>query len=142
NWDYTLACAGVIPSQLTFNFNGSGSYEGPRMSSNDQSTGGFILTNLQPTASTYLLSSTYQRTGTSTSKIARKYTFTSTLNITSSNIAVEKTSLKIVSGTAAIKITGTSSSGKSFTFNGTITFQGNNKATLILNSGASYAIEW
>jgi midasin (ATPase involved in ribosome maturation) len=142
SWNYMLTCAGIVPSQLTFNFTGSSTYDGPRMSSDDKSTGGFVLTNLQPTASTYTLSSTYVRNGTQTSKIARKYTFTSNLSITSSNVAVDKTTLKIVSGTAAVTLNGTSSSGKSFSFSGTITFLGNNKANLVLNSGASYAINW
>ncbi|MDN3581032.1 hypothetical protein [Mucilaginibacter flavus] len=142
SWDYMLTCAGIVPSQLTFNFTGSSTFDGPRMSSDDKSTGGFVLTNLQPTASTYTLSSTYVRNGTQTSKIARKYTFTSNLSITSNNVLVDKTTLKIVSGTAAVTLTGTSSSGKSFSFNGTITFQGNNKANLVLISGASYAISW
>jgi hypothetical protein len=55
---------------------------------------------------------------------------------------VDKTTLKIVSGSAAVKVTGSSSSGKSFSFAGTLTFLGSNKATLVLNSGASYAIQW
>jgi hypothetical protein len=142
SWDYMLTCTGIVPSQLAFNFTGGGTYDGPRMSSDDKSTGGFVLTNLQPTASTYALSSTYLRIGTQTSKIARKYTFTSNLSITSSNILVDKTTLKIVSGTAAVKLTGTSSSGKTFSFAGTITFLGGNKANVVLNSGTSYAIQW
>ncbi len=142
SWDYTLTCAGIVPSQLTFNFTGAHTYDGPRMSSDGNSSGNFILTNLQPASSTYGLSSTFTHTGTQTSKIARKYTFTSNLNITSSNILVNKTTLKIVSGTAAVKVTGSSSSGKSFNFAGTITFLGSNKASLVLNSGDSYAIQW
>ena len=142
SWDYTLACTGIVPSQLTFNFNGSSTYDGLRMSSDDKSTGGFVLTGLQPSATAYVLNTTYTRTGTQTSKIARKYTFTSNLSITSSNITVDKTTQKILSGTAVVSVSGTSSSGNKFSFNGTITFLGGNKATLVLNSGTSYAIQW
>jgi hypothetical protein len=142
SWNYMLTCTGIVPNQLTFNFTGSHTFDGTRMSSNGNSTGGFVLTNLQPSASTYTLSTSFTHTGTETSKIARKYTFTSNLSITSSNILVDKTTLKIVSGSAAVKLTGSSSSGKSFSFAGTITFLGDNKATLLLNSGASYAIQW
>ncbi|WP_162847030.1 hypothetical protein [Mucilaginibacter gracilis] len=50
--------------------------------------------------------------------------------------------MQILSGSATVAISGSSTSGKSFTYNGTITFLGGNKATLVLNSGASYTIQW
>jgi len=137
-----LTCNGIIPSQLAFNFTGSGSYDGVRLSSKDNSQGSFTLTGLPPTSSQYLFSSTYTRAGTTTSKIARQYTFTSNIKITSSNIAVDKTTQQIVSGTAAVTIAATSTSGKTFNFNGTVTFLGNKKATIVLNSGVTYNIQW
>ena len=142
NWNYMLTCNGIIPSQLAFNFTGSGSYDGVRLSSKDNSQGSFTLTGLPPTSSQYLFSSTYTRAGTTTSKIARQYTFTSNIKITSSNIAVDKTTQQIVSGTAAVTIAATSTSGKTFNFNGTVTFLGNKKATIVLNSGVTYNIQW
>jgi len=142
NWNYLLNCSGTVPSQLTFNFTGSSKYDGPRMSSDDKSTGGFVLTGLAPTSSAYILNTTYNRTGSQTSKIARKYGFNSNLTIKSADITIDKSSLKILSGTTTVAISGASSSGKSFNFNGTLTFNGNNKATLVLNSGVSYNIQW
>lgn len=142
NWNYLLNCSGAVPSQLTFNFTGSSKYDAPRMSSDDKSTGGFVFAGLTPSASVYVLNTTYNRAGSQTSKIGREYSFNSNLTIKSADITVDKNSLKILSGTGTVAISGTSSSGKSFTFNGTLTFNGNNKATLILNSGASYIIQW
>jgi hypothetical protein len=112
------------------------------MSSDDSSSGGFVLTGLAPAAPAYVLNTTYTRDGSQVSKIARNYSFTSKLIIKSTNINVDKTSFKILSGTATVTVSGASSSGKSFNFNGTITFNGDNKATLVLNSGASYNIQW
>jgi hypothetical protein len=142
NWNYVLTCDGLLPSQLTYNFTGTGSYAGPRMSSNDKSTGGFVMTGFGASTSQYLVSATYNRTGSTTSKILRQLTFTSDLTIKSSNIAVDKTTEEIVSGTATVTLTGTSSAGKTFSFAGTLTFLGNKKATLVLNSGVSYPIQW
>ncbi|SDI41587.1 hypothetical protein ACRQ5D_08510 [Mucilaginibacter sp. P25] len=142
SWNYLLNCSGVVPNDLTFNFTGSSKYDGPRMSSEDSCSGGFVLTGLAPTAPAYVLNTTYTRDGSQVSKIGRNYSFSSKLIIKSSDITVDKTSLKILSGTATVTISGASSSGKSFNFNGTITFNGNNKATLLLNSGASYNIQW
>jgi len=142
SWNYLLNCNGIIPSTLTFNFTGNASYDGLSMSSNDKSTGQFILSGLQPASSQYVFNTTYNRAGNTASKIARQYTFTSNLTIKSTNIAVDKSSLQILSGSATVSITATSSSGKTFTFNGTITFLGGKKATLVLNSGVSYPISW
>ncbi|MDB5005795.1 MAG: hypothetical protein JWP45_188 [Mucilaginibacter sp.] len=142
NWNYVLSCNGTSPSLLTFNFTGKANYDGPRMSANDNSTGGFILTGFGASSTQYLLSTNYARSGTYTSKIGKQYTFTSNLAVTSTNVAVDKTSQEIVSGTATVTLTATSTSGKSFAFNGTLTFLGGKKATLVLNSGATYTIQW
>lgn len=142
SWNYMLTCNGLVPSQLAFNFTGTGSYDSPRLSSNDKSEGSFTLTGLQPAASQYLFTSTYSRTGSTTSKIAKQYTFTSNIKITSANIAIDKVTQQIVSGTATVTITATSTSGKNFNFNGTVTFLGSKKATVVLNSGATYTIQW
>jgi hypothetical protein len=140
-WDYTLACDGLTPSDVTFNFAGSGTYSGPLMSANHTSTGQLVLSGFG-TSSTYLLTVNYTRNGTATSKIGKQYTFTSTLTIQSSNIAINKTTNEIVSGTATVTIAATSTSGKTFNFNGTINFLGGQKASLVLNSGATYSIQW
>ncbi|PUZ21509.1 hypothetical protein GA0116948_110158 [Chitinophaga costaii] len=142
NWNYLLTCSGVVPSLLTFNFSGESKYDGVHMSSNDSSTGNFVLTGITPTATAYTLNTTYTRNGSQTSKIARNNSFSSKMSIESSNITVDKTSLKILSGEATIAISGSSTSGSSFSYSGTLTFLGNDKATLVLNSGTSYTIVW
>jgi len=141
-WNDMLTCNGTVPSQLTFNFTGTGNYNGPLMSSSDNSAGGFVLTGLGVGSSQYLFNTTYSRTGSTTSKVLRQLTFHSVITITGTNIAVDKTTKVIASGTATVSITATSSSGKTFTFNGTLTFLGNKKANLVLNSGATYVIQW
>ncbi|BAU54695.1 hypothetical protein [Mucilaginibacter gotjawali] len=140
-WNDMLTCNGTAPSQLTFNFTGTGSYTGPLMSSTDNSTGGFVLTGLGA-GSQYLFNTTYSRTGTTTSKVLRQLTFHSVITITGTDIAIDKTTKMIASGTAAVSISATSTSGSTFTFNGKITFRGNKKANLVLNSGVTYVIQW
>ena len=55
------------------------------------------------------------------------------------NIAVSKTTYNIVSGTASVVFNGVSSTGNQYTYDGTITFNGNNTATLVIN-GNTYTI--
>ncbi len=141
-WNYLLTCSGLVPSQLALDFTGSSSYDGLRMSSKDNSTGDFVLTGLPVSTNSYLLAVNYSRTGTQTSKIKRSYSFESTVNIKSTNISIDKSTLQVSSGTATVSITASSTSGKSISFDGTLTFLGGNKATLVLSSGATYKIQW
>jgi hypothetical protein len=139
-WKYTLAC--TVPSSLTLNFNGSGSYNGLVYSTSFTSTGGFVLTGLGSTATSFTFGSTYTRTGTTTSKVGNQYTFNHTLSITSSNIMYDKTTDEITSGTATVSVKVTSSSGNSWTYGGMLTFLGNKTAKLVLNSGTVYNFSW
>jgi len=139
-WKYTLACS--VPSTLTLNFTGAGTYNGLVQSSSFNSTGSFVLTGLGSTTSQLTFNSNYTRTGTTTSKIGNKNAFDHTLTITSSNIIYDKTGKEIVSGTATVSIKITSSSGNSWSYGGTLTFLGNKTAKLVLNSGTAYGISW
>ena len=139
NWDYMLNCNGQVPTNIAFNYTGKGNYDGLHMSASDTSNAQFVLTGA---SSAYLLTANYTRTGTATSKIAKQYTFHATLNIQSSNISVNKTTHEISAGTATVTFVATSTSGKKYTFTGTVTFLGNNKAGLVLNSGVTYQIQW
>jgi len=138
-WNLALNCSGSIPSNVTLSFAGKGVYSGQYMSAQDTSAAQFVLTG---SSSGYLLTANYTRVGVAISKIAKQYTFSTTLNIQSTNIVVDKTTQQIVSGTAVVTIVATSTSGKSFNFNGTVTFLGNKTASLKLNSGKVYPISW
>lgn len=140
SWNYKLNCD-TNPQQFTFNFTGSSSYSGLLMTSNDSSTGTFLVSTT-PSAANYTVNTSYERKGTQTSKVGQKKSFNSDLKITSTNVLISKTTNEIVSGTGTVSITGTTTSGKSFSFGGTITFNGNKQATVVLNSGVTYPIQW
>jgi hypothetical protein len=139
DWKYVQNCNGSVPSNITFDFTGTGSYDGSHLSSTDTSNAHIVLTG---DTSSYLATINYTRTGTVTSKVGRQFTFHTTLNIQSSHIAIDKTSREIISGSATVTVVSTSTSGKSLTIGGILTFQGNKKATLVLTSGATYVIQW
>ncbi|HWB24999.1 MAG TPA: hypothetical protein VG738_05945 [Chitinophagaceae bacterium] len=139
-WNWKLSC--TSPANFTASFNGHTTYDAPRISSNDSSNGSFVITGLAPADNAYTFNSTYVRNGSEQSKVNNKNSFTSKITITSSNITVDKVTQEITGGTAAATISGESSSGKSFSFSGNITFNGNKKATLQITGGASYNISW
>lgn len=142
SWNYQLDCNSGIPSQFAFGFSGSSNYNGALMTSSDSSDGSFTIADPGTTAADYTFNSSYERSGKQTSKVGYQKSFSSDLKMNSSNIMISKATHEIVSGTANITITGMGSDGNSFSFSGKITFQGNKKAVLVLNSGASYNIVW
>ena len=139
NWNYLLDCS---VNTFTLNFTGSSSYAGVLMSSNDSSTGSYVLSGVLPASTSYSLTSSYERKGSQNSKVGQEKSFTSDLKITSSNIVVDKATDIISSGTATVSITGATSGGKSFSFGGTLTFLGGQQGTLVLNSGTKYSLSW
>ncbi len=143
HWGWMLTCSSLsVPQRFDFAFTGKSSYDAVRMSSNDSSIATATVTGLEPTSSQYTFNQSYTRKGSQVSKIRNQNSFTSTATLTSTDIKVDKGTKKIASGTASINITGASTSGNSFSYNGSITFLGNNTATVLLNSGTSYTIQW
>lgn len=142
NWNYQLDCNSGIPSQFVFGFSGSSKYNGALMVSSDNSAGSFTIADPGLTSSSYTFNSNYERSGKQTSKVGYQKSFTSDFKMNSSNILIDKATHEIISGTASVTITGMSSNGNNFSFNGNITFLGNKKAKLVLNSGTTYNIAW
>lgn len=142
-WEWMLQCEGNnIPNYLDVIFNLTGSYDAPRISSNDKAAGTFSISGLAPAATQYVYSQTYKREGTQQSKVRNKNSFSSTIEINTTNLTINKASGKIVSGTAAVSVSGAASNGNSFSYGGTLTFLGNNNASLVLNNGNTYSISW
>jgi hypothetical protein len=138
SWHWAVTC-GATP-HLDFTYNGNTVYDAPRMSSNDHLAVTAAVTGLASTA--YVLNMQVTRNGTQVSKIRNKNSFTSLLTLTGTNVAVNKQTQLVESGTLAVTLTGSGSGGRSFSYAGTLVFNGNKKGTLTLNSGATYAIEW
>ena len=141
-WDYALECVGNgQPSAFTFNYTGSGNYDAPRIASNNIIAGGFTVNGLDAGSETFIFNLDYTEEGTQESKIRNKNTFSSISSLSSSNITVDKSTYEIQSGTVAVEIGG-DVSGNSFSYSGTLTFNGNRSATLVLNSGTTYDFTW
>jgi hypothetical protein len=138
----SLMCNFAIPSEFDFTFTGQSSYTTLRMSSDDNSTATFKVTGLEPSAANYVLNENYVRNGTQQSSVRLKRSFSSTITITATDITVEKATEKIISGTATVQFTGAVTGGASTTRGGTITFLGGSKATLVLDNGSTYSIQW
>ena len=141
NYSRSCICSGGSPSQYNTTITGSSSYSVLVMSSNDSTSAQISVGGLQSSATNYVLNETYTRTGTIQSLIGNQHSFTSTLTMTSSNINISKSTNQVVSGSASVLFTG-KGSGNTVSHTATITFLGNNQATLVLDNGSSSNISW
>jgi hypothetical protein len=138
----SLVCNAGVPQTFNFSLDGRMVYETPRMRSDDKTTATFVIGGFQPGSSVYTLNQNYERNGTQQSKVRQQRSFTSKLVITSTDVKVDKISLKIISGTASVQFNGAVTGGKSVSYSGTLTFLGDRKGLLTLGNGNTYTIQW
>ncbi len=141
HYSRTCICTGGVPSQYNIAIAGSSSYSMMQMSSNDNTISQMSMSGIDASAANYVLNGSYARTGTIKSLIVAEHSFSSTLTLTYTNLTIAKSTNRIASGTAAVQFTGTSKAG-TVSHTATITFLGNNQATLVMDNGNRSTIVW
>ncbi|NLP58644.1 hypothetical protein [Lutibacter sp. B1] len=142
-WSWMLTCDEEgNPSEFNFQLDGTGSYTSPRMSSSDTNAATINITSLDEAQSVYILNQEYTREGTQESFVRNQNSFTSSINLKTSNLEVLKANHNITSGTITASFTGESSNGNTYNFSGEIVFTGNQTATLTMGSGNTYNLAW
>jgi hypothetical protein len=140
-YSHTLNCnSNSEPDNVIDTITYNGSFDGPRLSSTNSGSAKAKIAGLTSTATNFVVNGEFKRDGSFQSKIGNKASGNSHIDIVGTNIILSKPGRKILSGTATITITGTGPKGNSFSFNGTIVFNGDGTATLTLTGGASYTI--
>ncbi|MBS1521518.1 MAG: hypothetical protein JST50_11005 [Bacteroidetes bacterium] len=138
---HTLNCnSSNVPDNVIDTLNYKGSFDGPRLSSSNSGNAKVTIAGLSPSATDFVVNGQYTRDGSFQSKVGNKASGNSHISIVGTNITLSKPGRKILSGTATINITGTGPKGNSFSYSGTITFNGDGTATLAWSGGASYTI--
>jgi len=139
-YTHTLNCnASNQPDNIVNTLVYSGNYSGPRISSNNSGTANVTIAGLTTNATNYVLNGEYKRTGSFTNKVSNK-AFSSNIDIVGTNILLSKPGRKIIGGTATISISGTTPKG-TFSYTGTITFNADSTATLVITGGGTYTID-
>lgn len=141
DYSYSLSCGGgETPVSMSADVSYSGEFDAPRLASTNTGEGGLTISALDKELTSYVVNGTYSRTGSFTSKIRNKYSSTSTVDIALDDIAVDKTSKSITEGTASVSITGTVPSKGSFSFSASVTFNGDDTATVTIK-GDKYLVD-
>ncbi len=139
-YSHTLNCnASGQPDNLLNVLTYHGNFDGPRLTSTNSGSSTFTIAGLTTTATNFVINGEYKRAGTFQSKVGDKASGNSNVDIVVTNLKLSKPDRKIVSGNATIAVTGTSTKGGSFSYTGTIVFNGDETATLTIN-GTGYSI--
>lgn len=130
---WKLNCTNLrIPTFLDYDRSTTGEYETNRISSDDNAVSDWTIGNLVSGAA-WTINGTYKRTGSQTLSVREQHSLTSELTMNVNSINVNKSTMRIDSGNATFKLTGNTSEGNSFTFEGNIIFNGNGTATVTIN---------
>jgi hypothetical protein len=139
-YNYTVDCnTSSQPDSLSSTLTYSGSFSGSNLSSTNTGSSIFTVNGLLPTASDFVINGEFKRAGSFSSKIDTTNHGNSNIDIVINSLTLLKQSRTIVSGNAAISITGDVPKKGSFSYTGTLVFNGNGTATLTLN-GTVYVI--
>lgn len=137
--NYQTSCVSTgAPAPYNYKLNMEGSYETPKMSSSDKAEADLTFTSVESSTTNVLGSGTYNRNGSQTFKDQSQPSFTSTIQITLSNLLMNKTTTVIISGSGTAKISITAA-GVTKNYTGELTFKGNGLAVLVID-GVSYNI--
>jgi hypothetical protein len=128
---------GIVGGSFNVLYDMKGTYDIPRMSSDDSAHASFQITNLL--ADTLLVNGTYTRIGSQTSKLADQKKFNSEILGTFTDVKVNKATKTVTSGTITFTVIGRFSDGSIVSLTGSLTYLGNHHAVLVVN-GKTYNV--
>ncbi len=140
NFDYALSYTYVltcnqfnIPTEMDFSFTQSGEVDAPRYRSNTNGNGNWNLSGLEIAATEYALNGTYSSAGSHESLIRNRSTFDFDLDMTLSDLTLNKGNYQITGGSADFSMSGTNISDESFSVTGSIVYLGDGIVSITVN---------
>ncbi|HAA14928.1 MAG TPA: hypothetical protein DCE41_25855 [Cytophagales bacterium] len=121
-----------VPQSFDVDLTYSGSFDGPRYTSNNTGEGDMSVTNILPNDENFLVAGAWDRVGNSTFSAREERSYTSTSSFTFADVQVSKSTYEVVSGTATLQINGTIDSGESFEYTASVTFLGDGQADITI----------
>lgn len=138
DWEGTVNCDNNVPQDIDFEYTSIGTYSVfGRMSASDEGTYNMNVSGILPADTQYDIAGSFTRVGTQTTKLREDFVFTATLDITMTQLLVDKQYKTIDGGTATFNVVATSPNDEAVDRDGTITYNGDNTVTISFN-GNSY----
>ena len=128
----------LTPNNYQLTFESVGTYNAPYVSASMEAAGSMTVTGFISGYS-YLVNGQSAREGNFTMKIGNQNGINGEVSATLTNFRFNKSTLICESGNATVTVTGTTNAGRSFSFTGTLVYQGNYIGSLTL-AGKTYSI--
>ncbi|MEM9717773.1 MAG: hypothetical protein AAGA10_00900 [Bacteroidota bacterium] len=138
---YEIQCkSNNIPEFVAVSSSYEGTYDGPRLVSDNTGIASFSMSGFPLTQSAYIINGVYERSGDFESRVRNMTQSNSTVSFDLSALSYDKQLGEISSGTASLSLSGTLKSGESYSYMGSLSFEGNGVVILTLN-GEIYTID-
>jgi len=134
-FSYTLNCnSSNQPDSTSTSSVYSGSYSNSNYSSSNSGSSIFTTSGLAPASTQAVVNGEFKQAGSFQSKTTATNMGNHNIDIVLKSLTFTKATRQIASGNATIAVTGSTPSQGSFSYSGTLIFNGDGTATLILNS--------
>jgi len=133
-YDVSVNCSAIqIPTSLSVDFTYNGSFDGPRLTWSHQGNGDFDIS--LDAEQNLVYNGTYDRSGSYNLKERENFNGSGDVTLTLIDITVDPETETIVSGSGTYRIDVVRNTTE-YTLEGTLTFNGNGTATLLLNGSS------
>jgi len=140
-WSWEVLCQNNIPADLDIDLNGNSSFNNGKISSEASLLSNFILSNLISQID-YQLNGSLRANADVTTSRRQSRTYDSETTYTLDQVNFDRTTYEIQSGTVQLTTKGNFNNGGSFDRSATLVFNGNGSATLTLDNGTVYTINF
>lgn len=129
----------LTPNTYQLTYNSMGNYASPNSVGVITSSGALTISGLIDNSTVYTCNGNAGRNGTFTMKIGNKNSITATVTTTITDFKFNKNTGICESGKASVVVSGSTSTGKTFSCSGTLVYEGNYIGSLTL-SGKTYSV--
>ncbi|HPH46064.1 MAG TPA: hypothetical protein PLJ60_02635 [Chryseolinea sp.] len=134
NYKFRLNCKDEAPDNITVSLSYNGAFDGPKLMFEHSGLSEIALTALDASSENFMLDGTYKRSGSFEIKEGEVKSGSSSITITLNDVAVDKSTHKIVSGSSTFLLTGSVSGKGTFKYDGTVEFNDGDTAILKIKS--------
>lgn len=131
SYNFRLNCnADELPDNIAVNLSYNGDFDSPKLAFEHSGLSELTLKGLEDSATDFLMNGLYKRSGSFEIKEGEKKSGSSSIDITITNVVIDKTTHKIVSGNSSFLLTGSVSGKGTFKYEGTVEFSGSDSAQM------------
>lgn len=140
SYKFLLACNGDdVPTSMKVNLSYSGTFDGPQLTTEHTGTSELTVEGLEAEMNNFTMNGYYKRSGSFEWKGDELKAGSGTVDIAVDGVEVVKETHKAASGTVTVDIEGTIAGKGTYSYKGTVTFDGSTTATLNVK-GTKFAV--